>query len=321
MPGRRQPRPLLAADAALQHGKFRPWNPHPLADPATQQIELGSIALPPAEDEEIELLDWTAAAAQSWAASQDEVAALRRTLADREAAFARLKAQLADVAAAKSAHEDALLVRFAALLNAKKRKVRDLQRVLAGAPVGPAAAAARGGRGAPRGRKRKGEAGDDDDDDEEDEGGDDDDGGDDTQASTDEGSSESDDAFEDAGPPGPGRGVGPGGAGRHVEREASPPPAPAPKVRRAIGGRKKAPTAAAAAASRPAAAAKKRDGAGGESHGSDVPMGGVETEGTRDAPPPRRELPFRRPEAASAAAEKDPERAGDEDDDETDDEL
>jgi hypothetical protein len=233
---------------------------------------------------------------------------LRRTLADREAAFARLKTQLADVATAKRAHEDALLSKFAALLNAKKRKVRDLQRILAGASFDAAEAgtAPRSGRAAPRGTKRKGEAGDDDDDQDDDD--QDDEKDDETEASTDQGS-ESDDAFEDVGGPTPKR-QPKSVVAREAKRDASPPPtpAPAPKVRHAIGGKKRQP--AAAVASPPAGVARKKDDA-------DVPMGGVDVKVAPDAPPPRRELPFMRP----AVAEKPAAPADDEDDDETDDEL
>lgn len=286
------------------------------------QIELGSLALPPADDEEIELFDWTAAAAQSWAAAQDEVVQLRRALAERDAAVAKLRAQLADVAAAKRAHEEALLARFAALLNAKKRKVRDLQRVLAGAPADPAAARpVRGERGAPRGRKRKGEdgegeesEGDDDEEEEEDV---------ETEAGTDE-DSESD-AFEDAGAAvrrTPARAAA-AVAEREPKREATPPPppTPAPKVRRAIGGKKKQPAPAVAAAARPPPVEK--DGAGGVS-GGDVAMGGVEPAEAAWAPPPRRELPFMRAAASAPAAveKQDGEPAGALDDEtESDDEL
>jgi len=69
-------------------------------------------------------------------------------------------AQLDDLAAAKAAHEQALLAKFAALVNAKKLKIRDLQRVLATATVDERRAeevgAARGGAGAKTRRKGAG---------------------------------------------------------------------------------------------------------------------------------------------------------------------
>ena len=60
---------------------------------------------------------------------------LRSQLEEQQDAVAKLTAQLEELAHAKREHETALLDKFRLLLNAKKQKIRDQQRLLAGAQV------------------------------------------------------------------------------------------------------------------------------------------------------------------------------------------
>lgn len=60
---------------------------------------------------------------------------LRSQLEEQQDAVAKLTAQLEKLAHAKREHETALLDKFRLLLNAKKQKIRDQQRLLAGAQV------------------------------------------------------------------------------------------------------------------------------------------------------------------------------------------
>ena len=96
---------------------------------------LGEIAFRQDNDEAIELYEWAAAAADT---TTDLARAMRdlnskyKTQADT---IKKLNEQLDDLIRAKKEHETLLLEKFQALLNAKKLKIRDQQRLLAGAKV------------------------------------------------------------------------------------------------------------------------------------------------------------------------------------------
>lgn len=66
---------------------------------------------------------------------------LQTSLKDQESTLKRLDSQLDDLVQAKKDHEEELLQKFAALLNAKKLKIRDQQRLLASAKIDPSSAA------------------------------------------------------------------------------------------------------------------------------------------------------------------------------------
>ena len=98
---------------------------------------LGEISLQLDENQEIALFEWTAIAADR--ASDLEIA--RRDLnvkyQDQSKIIQKLSEQLEDLIEAKKEHENMLLEKFQALLNAKKLKIRDQQRLLATAKVDP----------------------------------------------------------------------------------------------------------------------------------------------------------------------------------------
>lgn len=136
-------------------------------------------------EDEIELFEWAGLAAKSAHAGQSDLDALKAQLEQRTLECERLKDQLQDLVEAKKEHERTMLEKFRQLLNSKKIKIRDQQRLLTGAKIDANAVArlanateaqARGRQPLPsRTAKRKAEAGDmdidkaDDDDADEDE--------------------------------------------------------------------------------------------------------------------------------------------------------
>ncbi|KAI4252722.1 MAG: hypothetical protein LQ352_004119 [Teloschistes flavicans] len=135
--------------------------------------KLGDITLPASPDTDINVLDWcdTAIVRADHLSTQSE--ALELKLAEQTQVVNKLRAQLEDLIQAKKEHEDTLLQKCAVLINEKKAKIRDQQRLLATAKPDPdtmkkvqsarrqqsgAAAAGKGSRKASRGGKRKASA-------------------------------------------------------------------------------------------------------------------------------------------------------------------
>ena len=99
---------------------------------------LGTLNLgPPNADEEIDLVDWIHASTLNTSGAETEAARLRTQCALKDAQITRLTTQLRDLADAKEAHETALLSKFCDVLNEKKLKIRDQQRLLAATIVNP----------------------------------------------------------------------------------------------------------------------------------------------------------------------------------------
>lgn len=85
-------------------------------------------------------VEWTALAAQSATTALRSVADLKHRYEEQQDMIKLLNSQLEDLIKAKKDHENAMLEKFKDLLNAKKLKIRDQQRLLAGAKVDPSAA-------------------------------------------------------------------------------------------------------------------------------------------------------------------------------------
>ena len=68
---------------------------------------------------------------------EQEVQNLTSKYDEQEKLMQKLNQQLEDLIEAKKQHEDTLLGKFRELLNAKKLKIRDQQRLLVGAKVDP----------------------------------------------------------------------------------------------------------------------------------------------------------------------------------------
>lgn len=93
---------------------------------------LGEFALQEDDErEEVAAFEWVDVAVARADALRAERTELQAATAAQRVEIATLTAQLDDLVAAKKAHEEELLSKFAALLNAKKLKIRELQHVLA----------------------------------------------------------------------------------------------------------------------------------------------------------------------------------------------
>ncbi|KXT16271.1 hypothetical protein AC579_473 [Pseudocercospora musae] len=130
----------------------------------TQRLGSIKLALDKDKDEEIVPMEWVDVAAATSDDLRDQLATLAASVQTQKDQIAKLSTELDMLVKAKREHEDQLLSKFAALLNAKKLKIRDQQRLLNGAKVDAVAAeeisstrASRTSRkaGASRGGKRK----------------------------------------------------------------------------------------------------------------------------------------------------------------------
>jgi predicted nucleic acid-binding Zn-ribbon protein len=97
------------------------------------------LSLSQTDDEAIDPYIWAGEAIQASDALEDEVESLQKQLNEERAATARLREQLQSLVDAKEEHEKVLLSKFTELLNSKKLKIRDQQRMLAGAKLDPQA--------------------------------------------------------------------------------------------------------------------------------------------------------------------------------------
>jgi hypothetical protein len=290
---------------------------------------LGTIKLKEDDPEKLNLFDLAVTAAGEADGLRIQLRTLQNSARFHQEEVTKLNRQLDDLIQAKEEHEDDLLKKVAALLNAKKLKIRDQQRLLAGAKIDPHAAeavsAARDGStsrtaGASRRGKRKAngvaepqpepEGGGENEDDYQD--------GDDFERQETPPPSDQD-ATEDEGTDGEGLDAAPAASQRSTRAAASKgkaggggadaAPAPSQRSTRASGSKRKA-----------AEATKGKANVG-------------TTKDVRDdgPPPPKRELPFKtqtggtsrfkEPEPAPAPASTIGNAGGDEDDDTTDDEL
>ncbi|KAH0265062.1 hypothetical protein KCU91_g11660, partial [Aureobasidium melanogenum] len=101
---------------------------------------LGVITLDKDEDEDIQLYDWTGFAVSRADGLAHQLATFQSTVAEHQKTIDDLTAQLDDLVKAKKSHQDEMLRKFAALLNTKKLKIRDQQRLLAHSNVDPTTA-------------------------------------------------------------------------------------------------------------------------------------------------------------------------------------
>ncbi|KAI9671142.1 MAG: hypothetical protein M1817_003649 [Caeruleum heppii] len=103
---------------------------------------LGVIILAVDQSQEIELFDWTSICVTTVDAIETEVQSLNARYQSQEKTITKLKSQLEDLVQAKLQHESEMLEKFRDLLNEKKLKIRDQQRLLKDAHIDPAKAAA-----------------------------------------------------------------------------------------------------------------------------------------------------------------------------------
>ncbi|KLJ07626.1 hypothetical protein EMPG_16905 [Blastomyces silverae] len=104
-------------------------------DTITQR--LGTISLKQDDDQAIQLFDWTGMAVTRADELDDELASLTAKYDTVESTINKLNSQLEELIKAKTEHEDQLIAKFAQLLNEKKLKIRNQQRLLASAKIDP----------------------------------------------------------------------------------------------------------------------------------------------------------------------------------------
>lgn len=103
--------------------------------------KLGDIVLKADAKQELDIVSWAGTAVQRSTELESEVHDLTVKYDEQSKTMEKLNRQLEDLIQAKKEHEDALLQKFRELLNTKKLKIRDQQRLLAGAKVDPNQAA------------------------------------------------------------------------------------------------------------------------------------------------------------------------------------
>ncbi|KAK3315146.1 hypothetical protein B0H66DRAFT_642421 [Apodospora peruviana] len=98
---------------------------------------LGTVALTFKEDEEVSLFDWCGAVALEREKFREDLVAETARAADLEARVAELRSQLDELTQAKKAREREILEKMCTLINEKKLKIREQQRLLSTAKVDP----------------------------------------------------------------------------------------------------------------------------------------------------------------------------------------
>lgn len=102
----------------------------------TQQ--LGSIELPQTEDtDEIDLFGWAVQVIDKRDELENTTQELQEKARAKDDIVTALQEQIDELVKAKAEHEQQLLAKFAALLNEKKLKIRNMQRVLTTAQADP----------------------------------------------------------------------------------------------------------------------------------------------------------------------------------------
>ncbi|KAK4250136.1 hypothetical protein C7999DRAFT_12031 [Corynascus novoguineensis] len=96
---------------------------------------LGALTLKHKADEAIQLFDWCGAAALQREQLQETAAAEKAKVSELESRIAELKGQLDELIELKKAKEAEMLEKFCGLLNEKKVKIREQQRLLSIAQV------------------------------------------------------------------------------------------------------------------------------------------------------------------------------------------
>ncbi|KAF2791458.1 hypothetical protein K505DRAFT_351282 [Melanomma pulvis-pyrius CBS 109.77] len=99
------------------------------------KVTLGDILLPRDDEFEFNPFEWTQTSAQAHCLTLNEIGDLKTSLRSKQDTINKLNAQLEDFIKTKNEAETAMLQQFMALINEKKRKIRDQSRLLASAKV------------------------------------------------------------------------------------------------------------------------------------------------------------------------------------------
>ncbi|KAI5301087.1 hypothetical protein KEM55_002636 [Ascosphaera atra] len=97
---------------------------------------LGVITLSQS-DEEISLFDWAGTAVLQSETLHEELSSLREAVSTAEETSKKLQKQLDDFLSEKQQHDEQMMAKFAGLLNEKKLKIRNQQRLLSSLNVSP----------------------------------------------------------------------------------------------------------------------------------------------------------------------------------------
>ena len=100
-------------------------------------LSLGSITFTKDEAQEIDIFAWCSLSVQRSDTLETSIQTLNEQLVEQKGTVEKLEQQLDDLIQAKKSHEEELLEKFALLLNEKKLKIREQQRLLAGAKINP----------------------------------------------------------------------------------------------------------------------------------------------------------------------------------------
>jgi methionyl-tRNA synthetase len=84
---------------------------------------------------ELNLFEWAQSSAEAHSRTLQELADVKARATSEQATISKLQTQLDDFIKTKGETEKEVLQQFMVLLNEKKRKIRDQQRLLAGAKV------------------------------------------------------------------------------------------------------------------------------------------------------------------------------------------
>ena len=96
---------------------------------------IGQIKLKKDIDREIDVFKWISTALDHSSSLEQERQTAAKTLADRDSAVSKLSNQIEELQKAKDADTQELLDKFCEVLNSKKAKIRDQQRLLSTAKV------------------------------------------------------------------------------------------------------------------------------------------------------------------------------------------
>jgi hypothetical protein len=98
-------------------------------------MTLGEIKLPKDEAFEIDPIDWARISAEAHTSAIKQLADLKTKTNESQSTIDKLEKQLEDFLEAKQQSENEMFEKFRVILNEKKKMIRDLQRLLAGAKV------------------------------------------------------------------------------------------------------------------------------------------------------------------------------------------
>lgn len=99
------------------------------------QQRLGAVTLKQDDNQAIQLFEWTGTAVSRTDDLAQEISSLKTKYRSAEDTINQLNSQLEELIQAKNEHDDQLVAKFAKLLNEKKLKIRNQQRLLATANV------------------------------------------------------------------------------------------------------------------------------------------------------------------------------------------